>query len=456
MGVKMTSGKPLTLIFKFMVPIFFGYLFQELYNMVDTVIVGRFVGPNALAAVGSTGTIVFMILGIAIGLATGFAVLTSQRYGAGDEVATRRSFANGILLSFISIGVLTAISLLLMHQILHVMSTPADIYEDAYAYIFTICAGCGTIVFYNFFAASLRAIGDSRHPLYFLVVSTILNIALDLFFIIVLKLGTMGAALATNVAQGTSAVLCFIYIMRRVPSLRPQRGDFRLRRSCTAQQLNIGVPMALQFGITASGTMVMQAAINIYGSIAVGGFTAASKVVGLMTSAMPAFGQTMASYVGQNYGYGDMNRVHQGTKAAMLIATIYSVAAGVLTVVLLPYAISLFFDAGVDLSAYMPYAKIYCYESVFFYIPLSMIFIYRNTMQGCGYGKTTLALGFMELGARLVAAALSRSMGSYALAAGGDPIAWGAAGVLAFFLYLVVRKRETKRLGKKKEGNSNV
>jgi len=252
MGVKMTSGKPLTLIFKFMVPIFFGYLFQELYNMVDTVIVGRFVGPHALAAVGSTGTIVFMILGLAIGLATGFAVLTSQRYGAGDEEATRRSFVNGILLCLISVAILTAIPLLLMHQILHVMSTPADIYQDAYAYIFTICAGCGTIVFYNFFAASLRAIGDSRHPLYFLVISTILNIVLDLFFIIVLKLGTMGAALATNVAQGISALLCFLYILRSVPSLRPQKGDFRLRRSYTAQQLNIGVPMALQFGITAA------------------------------------------------------------------------------------------------------------------------------------------------------------------------------------------------------------
>ena len=446
MGVKMTSGRPLTLILKFMIPIFFGYLFQELYNMVDTVIVGRFVGPDALAAVGSTGTIMFLILGLAIGLATGFAVLTSQRYGAGDAVATRRSFANGILLSLISVAVLTAISLILMHPILHVMSTPADIYEDAYAYIFTICAGCGTIVFYNFFAASLRAIGDSRHPLYFLVVSTILNIVLDLFFIIVLKLGTMGAALATNVAQGTSALLCFVYILRKVPSLRPQKGDFRLRRDYTAQQLNIGVPMALQFGITASGTMVMQASINIYGSIAVGGFTAASKVINLMTAAMPAFGQTMASYVGQNYGYGDMNRVHQGTKAAMLIAVIYSVTTGILSVMLLPYIIRLFFDSGVDLTQYLPYSRIYCYECVFFYIPLSMIFIYRNAMQGCGYGKTTLVLGFMELAARLVSAGLSRSLRSYALAVGGDAIAWGTTGALAFVLYLVVKKRETARL----------
>lgn len=445
METRMTSGKPLTLILKFMIPIFFGYLFQELYNMVDTVIVGRFVSPQALAAVGSTGTIVFLLLGISIGLTAGFAVLTSQRYGAGDEEGTRRSFANGLLLSLICTVVLTAVFLILLHPILRVMSTPLDIYQDAYDYISVISAGSASMVLYNYLAASLRAIGDSRHPLYFLVFSALLNIALDLLFIIVFSLGTRGAAMATVFSQGISAVLCFGYIMRRVKALRPKRGEVRLLSTYSKGQLNIGVPMALQFGITASGTMVMQAAINIYGSVAVGGFTAASKVVNLMTTGMSAIGQTMAAYVGQNYGYGDLDRVHQGTKAAMLIGTVYCIINGVLSVVLLPLLIRLFFDSGTDISVYLPYAKIYCYESAVFYIPLAMIFVYRNAMQGCGYGKTTMALGVMELLARLFSAFLSIHLKSYALAAGGDAIAWLTAGLLAFFLYLVVWKREVRK-----------
>ena len=451
MGNKMTEGKPLTLILKFMIPIFFGYLFQQLYNMVDTVIVGRFVSPEALAAVGSTGTISFLLLGISIGLTAGFSVLTSQRYGAGDEAGTRKSFANGMLLSLIFTAVLTALFLLLLHPLLQVMSTPENIYEDAYSYISVITAGSVTVIIYNYLAASLRAIGDSRRPLYFLIISALLNIVLDLLFIIVFHMGTMGAALATVLSQGVSAVLALIYILRKVDVLTPKRGEFRLERHMSGQQINIGVPMALQFGITASGTMVMQSAINIYGSVAVGGFTAASKVINLMTAAMPSIGQTMAAYVGQNYGYGDMERVHQGTKAAMLISVVYCLINGVLSVLLMPYIIRLFFDSGADIAAFMPYANTYCYECAIFYLPLAMIFIYRNTMQGCGYGKTTLALGFMELAARLVTAFVSMAIGSYALAVGGDAIAWLAAGILAFVLYLVVLKRERKKFASRKQ-----
>lgn len=449
MGNNMTTGRPLTLILRFVTPVFFGFVFQQFYNMVDTIIVGRYVSPNALAAVGSTGTIMFLIIGLATGLSTGFTVLTSQLFGAKDEDGTRRSFVNGILLSAISVLILTVIALVLMHPLLSAMSTPADIYDDAYDYIATICAGSFTLVFYNFFAASLRAIGDSRHPLYFLVLSVILNIVLDLVFIIAFGLGTFGAALATDVSQGVSAVACLWYILRKVKVFYPKRTDFRLDKNFSAKQLNIGVPMALQFGITASGTMVMQAAINIYGSVAVGGFTAASKVINLMTAGMPSIGQTMAAYVGQNYGYGDMDRVHRGTIDAMLISVIYSIAMGVLSVVSLPYIIRLFFDSGVDIAAYTPFARIYCYESAVFYIPLAMIYIYRNSMQGCGYGKTALVLGIMEFVARLTSALISMRIGSYALAVGSDAIAWGTTGFLALFLYLAVRRREVRKFGGK-------
>ena len=436
----MTEGKPFSLLLKFVTPIFLGFVFQQFYNMVDTVIVGRFVSAGALAAVGSTGTIMFLILGVANGLTTGYAVLISQKYGADDRKGARRAFVNAILLGIISTGIITVISVLIMHPLLHVMNTPADIYDDAYSYIVTICAGSIAVIAYNLLAASLRAIGDSRTPLYFLIFSAILNIILDLVFIVGFKLGTFGAALATDLSQGISAALCMIHIYRNVEVLRPHRDDWRLYKKYTLKQLNIGVPMSLQFGITASGTMVMQASINIYGSIAVGGFTAASKVANLMTAGMPSIGQTMAAYVGQNFGRGNLDRINEGTKDAFKIMTVYSIIAGVISVLMLPFVMNLFFDSGTDLTEYIPYAKTYMVEAAVFYIPLSMIFIYRNTMQACGYGKTALMLGIMELAARLSTAIISIKIGSYALAVAGDGLAWLSTGILSWVLYLLVMK----------------
>lgn len=440
----MIKGNPMPILLKFVLPIFLGFVFQQFYNMVDTVIVGRFVGPGALAAVGSTGTIMFMIMGVANGMTTGYTVLISQKYGAGDAEGTRKSFVNAILLGFISTVIITVIALLIMHPILRVMNTPADIYNDAYDYIFTICAGSIALIGYNLFSASLRAIGNSKTPLYFLIFAAVMNIFLDLLFIVVFKMGTFGAALATDVSQGLSAILCIIYIYRKVEVLRPKRGDWKLDAKYSALQLNIGIPMALQFGITASGTMVMQSSINVYGSTAVGGFTAAGKVVNIMTSGMPSIGQTMAAYVGQNYGYGDLNRVNRGTRDALIIMAIYSVITAGLSVLLMPHIIGLFFDSGVDLAVYLPFAKTYLNQCVIFYIPLAMIFIYRNAMQACGFGKTALTLGFMELAARLVTATVSLKIGSYALAVAGDGVAWFSTGIFSFVLYLFVMKKLKK------------
>ena len=354
MESSMTKGKPLTLLLKFVLPIFLGFIFQQFYNMVDTVIVGRYVSPTALAAVGSTGTIMFMIMGLANGMTTGYTVLISQRYGADDPEGTRIAFVNAILLGIISTAVVTVTALSVMHPLLRLMNTPADIYNDAYAYISTICAGSIALIGYNLLAASLRAIGNSRTPLYFLIFSALLNIGLDLVFIVGFHLGTFGAALATDLSQAASAVLCMIYIVRKVKVLRPKAKDWHLHKEYSLKQLNIGIPMALQFGITASGTMVMQSSINIYGSTAVTGFTAAGKVVNLMTAGMPSIGQTIAAYAGQNFGYGDLDRVDKGTGDAMKIAAVYSIVNGILSVVLLPVIIGFFFDPGVDVASYLP------------------------------------------------------------------------------------------------------
>ncbi len=442
----MTEGRPLKIILKFVLPLFLGNVFQQFYNMVDAVIVGKFVGANALAAVGSTGTIMFLVIGLASGITTGFTVLTSQKFGASDREGTRKSTANAIMLSAIIVLILTVLSLSLMKPLLRLMNTPADIFEDAYSYISVICGGIVMIVFYNLFSSLLRAIGNSRIPLTFLIISALLNIVLDLVFIVVLKMGVAGAAWATDVSQGISASLCAIYIVRRIPVLTPAKEHFRLDYKYSMSQLAIGLPMGLQFGITASGTMIMQTAINMFGSTAVAGFTAASKVQGLLTQGMMATGQTMAAYTGQNYGKGDLDRVEMGTRDAMKIMVVYSLLSALIAVLCLPVLMSLFFSSGDKLADLLPWGRTYVNVSVIFYIPLAMIFIYRNTMQGCGFSLTAMSLGVVEFLARLVTAFLSMGLHSYLLAAGSDPAAWLVAGIASIFLYKNMMKKLRKRM----------
>ena len=446
----MTEGSPLRMIIKFMVPLFLGNIFQQFYNMVDAVIVGKFVGADALAAVGSTGTIMFLVIGLASGITTGFTVLTSQKFGAGDREGTRKSAANGIILSGVIVLILTVLSLSFMKTLLKIMNTPSNIFDDAYSYITVICGGIVTIVYYNLFSSLLRAIGNSRVPLFFLILSAILNIVLDLVFIVNMKMGVAGAAWATDVSQGISAILCLVYIILKIPVLTPSKEQWRLDHKYTMSQLAIGLPMGLQFGITASGTMIMQTAINMFGSVAVAGFTAASKVQNLLTQGMMAIGQTMAAYTGQNYGKGDLKRVEKGTWDAMKIMAVYSVVSGLIAVFCLPVLMSMFFSSSVSLDELLPWGRTYIYISVIFYIPLAMIFVYRNVMQGCGFSLTAMSLGIIEFFARFITAMISMKVHSYALAVGSDPAAWLIAGIASFILYRNMMKKLEARMGDRK------
>lgn len=444
----MTKGRPLPVILKFILPLLIGNIFQQLYNMADTIIVGRYVGSDALAAVGSTGTIMFLIVGFAQGITAGFSVLTAQRFGAKDNEGVKSSVANGILLSLIFTFVLTALSMLSMRTLLKLMNTPDNIFQDAYTYIMIISAGLGATIFYNLFSSYLRAVGNSKIPLVFLVFSAALNVILDLVLIINVKMGVAGAAYATVISQGVSAILCLIYIYLRIPTLAPERRHWKLHGHDTRNQLSVGIPMALQFAITASGTMIMQAAINLFGSDAVASFTAASKLQNLVTQGMMAMGQTMATYSGQNFGKGDIGRIRQGVKAALGSCVVYALAAAVLVCLLLRPALGLFFTGDVDMNSMLPWAKTYIYMSAVFYIPLSSIFVFRNTMQGCGYGFLPMMGGVAELFARLIVALISMAVGSYALACFCDPAAWLAAAIFTGVSYIFVMKDIRKKYEK--------
>ncbi len=441
MQTDLTKGRPIGVILKFAIPLLLGNIFQQLYNMVDTIIVGHYVGQNALAAVGSTGTIMFLVLGFAQGLTTGFTVLTSQRYGAGDARGTKISVANGILLAAATAIFVTLVSVASMRWVLHVMNTPEAIFEDAYAYISVICIGTTCSIFYNLFSSYLRAVGDSRTPLLFLIFSAGLNVVLDMVFIIGLKMGTAGAAWATNVAQGISAVLCLLFIIKKMPILTPERDMWKLQEYATKHQLSTGLPMALQFAITASGTMIMQAAINLFGATAVAAYTAASKVQNLITQGFATMGQAMASYCGQNYGSGQVERIHKGVRSAVITMTIYALAAAVLVMAALEPLMGIFFERGTDMSAMMPYARTYALYCVIFYIPLGYIFIFRNAMQGCGYGFLPMVGGIVELFCRTSMAVLAIRLMSYNLAAFCDPFAWLGAGIFTTIAFRVVLRK---------------
>lgn len=445
MQTDMTRGNPFTIIMKFMIPLMLGNIFQQLYNMADTIIVGRTVGQGALAAVGSTGTIMFLMQGFSIGLTTGFTVLTSQSYGAGCRERVRRSVANAVLLSLIMVAAVTAVFVISMRGILHLMNTPDDIYQDAYSYIIIIAWGLIACVSYNLGSSLLRAIGNSRVPLYTLVFSACLNVVLDIVLIVVFHMGVAGAAVATDISQGLSAVVCFLYIGKKAKILVPQKEDWRLNPADTRVQMNVGLPMALQFAITASGTMVMQSAINTFGSVAVAAFTSASKLQSVLTQNMIAMGQSMATYSGQNFGAGKTDRIRQGVKTAMLTQAISSVLCSILVLTLTPLTLKFFFTGGTDISLMMPYADAYVRCCAVCYIPLSMIFIFRNTMQGCGYGFLPMMGGVIEFFTRFSVAQIAIHTHRFFFAAACDPAAWVAAAIFTGIAYLhVIRDVEKK------------
>lgn len=441
----MTQGNPMSIIFKFTMTLLLGNIAQQLYNIVDTIIVGRFVNPSALAAVGATGTIMFLMNGTSNGLVTGFTIVTSQKYGAMDSKALKSSVTNGFYLAMIVAAVITTAGLIFMRPLLKIMNTPEDIFEYAYEYISTICAGLIFMILYNYMASLMRAIGNSIMPLLFLLFSAAANIILDLLFIIRFNLATYGAALATVISQGLAMILCVIYIYAKMPTLRPGRSDWKISSGTIKNQLRYGIPMAVQYGITASGTVIMQSAFNTFDSVAVTAITAASKFQGIITQGMFTVGQTMAAYAGQNYGARDMGRIKQGVKAALKIYIVYSIVAAALAILLVPHVLWIFFDSEVDVSIYIPWAKIYIIECATCYFFLAMIFIYRHTIQSVGYASIAMILGFVELAARMLTSFYSIYVHNYYIAVASDPLAWVAAGICGMLIgRSIFKKIETR------------
>ena len=326
----LTSGSPLKVILLFSLPLVLGNLFQQFYALADTIIVGRFCGVSALASVGATGSVNYLILGFVIGVCNGFAIPIAQLFGARDYKDLRRHVANAAWLCMAASVVLTISTVALTRPMMQLMQTPDDIIDGAVIYIGWIFAGIPFIFLYNMVAAIMRALGDSKTPLYFLILTSALNIGLDLLFIVPFHFGVFGAALATDISQVISGVLSFVYLRRKFDVLKMEKDDLAFSKKASIRLLSIGIPMGLQCSITAIGSVIMQWAVNVLGSTAVAAVTAAGKTQSLLTVPMESVGTAMATYAGQNLGASRMDRVRQGVNSAMLIILVYGVGSALI------------------------------------------------------------------------------------------------------------------------------
>lgn len=437
----MTVGKPASVIINFTIPILIGNIFQQFYNMADAIIVGRCVGNKALAAVGSTGTFMFLIYGLVTGMTVGFTVSTAQRFGAGDMDGMRKSVASAIKLAAVVTALMTAVTMIFMRPMLRLMNTPSDIFDDAYSYIMIICAGIAAQVLYNMLSAILRALGNSKTPLYFLILSALLNIGLDLVFIKVFRMGAAGAAYATVISQLIAGIASFIYIITKVPLLHLKKEDWAYDRVLVGNQLKVGFPMALQYSITAIGTTMVQAALNKLGSTAVASYTAAGKIEQIAGQAYVAIGTTMATYCAQNRGAGRIDRIKEGFKSATCMGFIYSIIAGALIFFFGKYMTYLFVSE--DISEVIGYVDTYLKCISLFFIPLTIVNVHRNGIQGMGFGVLPMMAGVAELIGRGVASVVAAHYRSYIGICMGGPAAWVLAAALLIWMYhMVIRKLE--------------
>lgn len=432
----MTTGNPLKIILLFSIPVLLGNLFQQLYNMVDAIIVGRYLGEEALAAVGSTGAISFLVVGFAIGMAQGFGVKISQAFGAKDYRRMQHYIAVSLILGVLISVILTVPTVSASTQILRAMKTPEDIIAMANDYVSIIYMGIICTMAYNIAACILRGIGDSRTPLLFLILSSFLNIGLDLLFIVVFKTGTAGAAYATIIAQGISAVFCFLYIFGKVEILRVKREEVYLDFMTIKQLLEIGIPMAINYSMISVGMMIQQSAVNTFGSTAVAAYTAAAKVENLSTQACPTLGAAMSTYCGQNLGAGKLDRIYEGMKKAGWIAV--AVALGISAVCTLGgnWIVSWFIE--------QPTAEIYAYSRQYLLtistltLPLVHIFLYRSALQGLNEGFIPMVSGFVELFCRVFAIAVWLKPLGYTCVCITSPFTWvitDALLITAYFLW---------------------
>lgn len=435
----MTSGNPIKLILAFTIPVCLGNVFQQFYNLADSVIAGQFLGVNALAAIGATGSLVFLVVGWLNGITSGFAILISQCFGAKKYDQMRHYIAMSIYLCVFFVVIMTVGLEMANLPILHMMNAPEELIGDISGYMAVIYAGLAATAAYNALSAILRALGDSKTPLYFLMFSSVINIILDIVCITQFQMGVVGCGYATVIAQGISAVLCFIYIWKKFEILHLKKEDFHFSWNSAVKMLSLGVPMGLQFSITAIGTIIVQGAVNVYGPTYIAGFSAGSKIQNIVGTVFGSFGVTAATYVGQNLGAGKIERVKKGVRQIEGMVVIWGLVMMAVISLFGAQMVHLFIDSGESgvADVAIQYFKVvaWCYPF------LGSIFVYRNALQGMGYGLIPMMGGVFELAARALVVWLVVAQGSFAAVCFSDPAAWIAA-LIPLVPYYIIKMRK--------------
>lgn len=435
----MTSGSTMKLILGFAVPLLMGMLFQQVYSLVDTIIVGRFLGVSALAAVGATGSINFLIIGFCQGICNGFALPVAQRFGAKDYDGLRKYVGNSAVLSIIFGGAITLITVSTCRPILELMQTPADIIDMSYHYIVVIFAGIPAIILYNILSAYLRSLGDSITPVIFLVLSAGLNIGLDLLFIVTFHWGVFGAAFATVLSQTVSGILCLILIIKKFDILHLAHDDWRLDWRYSKYLLIMGLPMGLQYSITAIGSVILQASVNTLGSTAVASMTAGSRISMFVVCPFDALGSTMATFGGQNVGAGRLDRLGRGLRSAVILGAVYSALILVVLIFFGRGLILLFVSANE--AAVIAQAKQFLVTNAAFYLMLALVNIVRFLIQGMGFSGFAVFAGVFEMVARTLVGLVFVPIFGFTAACFASPLAWVFADCFLIPAFFHCRKK---------------
>lgn len=425
----LTVGKPMRLLLSFIIPTLLGLLFQQMYNMVDTMIVGRLLGADALAAVGATGSINFLVIGFCVGVCNGFAIPVAREMGAGEMSRMRSIVMNAAYLSGIFALLLTAATGFACRAILKAMATPEDIFENAYVYIFIIFMGIPTTFLYNLLAGIIRSLGDSRTPVYFLALSSLLNVVLDVVLILYADMGVAGAAAATVVSQAVSGFACLWVVRKKFSILRTSVQERRFDRKLCMDLCAMGLPMGFQYSVTAIGSIILQHAVNQLGSLYVAAVAAGTKLNGFLACPFDAMGAAMATYCGQNIGAGKVERLSRGIRDCTMLGLVYSLAALAAMMAFAPDCAALFIDSshGEEADTLIPLVSRYVIMSTAFFFPLALVNILRFSIQGMGFSVLAILAGVLEMIARTVIGSVFVPLWGFNAVVFASPAAWVCA-----------------------------
>lgn len=438
----MTVGAIFPLLFNFTMPLLLGNLLQQTYSLVDAAIVGKFLGINALASVGASTSVVFLILGFCNGCCGGFGIPVAQKFGAHDYQTMRRLVYVSLKLAGIMSVVITVVTCLLCSFILEWMQTPENIFKDAYYYLLITFIGIPCTFYYNLLSSIIRALGDSKTPFWFLLLSTILNILLDLLCIVVLNWGVSGAAIATVFSQGVSALLCYFYMYRKFEILRTTPSDRRFRPELARQLMYIGAPMGLQFSITAIGSIMLQSSNNALGTACVAAFTAGMRIKMFFLCMLESLGIAMATYCGQNYGAGKPLRIWQGVKVASGMMVVYVLVVNLILWTCSEKFALLFIDPSE--TEIIADTALFLHISVSFFPVLGLLCVLRYSIQGAGYTQLAMFSGVSEMIARILVSVVAVPMWGYWAVCFGDPTAWVFADLFLIPAFIYMYRRLCK------------